>query len=346
MFNSTQGNVYRCAMLRRDRSDAAVADRLGNIEESINTLSGRLRGGRKSDTESLNGLRSFLQAASAFHSNASEFSSSGSTVTGDKATERGGSAFGAPLSKDRSTRIEDWIAPQPDDKLHDDTTEDAPSFSGFNKSFHKVESLPQLLSVLENAAQMANRFQAGEKKRTLTKNEEIRSLQERCSTYETTLADFKMKLEVASQDQVRAAALFRETQEQEIEKERSMWETAIQHHVRILKATHREEIKKMKEDIERRLDDSDRELDQQRNLRKSLERRLEQRDRELDLHVKTNIVLSIKIKALQAESSITEKRLSERSTSLEKFRFQNASLTELYREVGDMNKSLLAAKAL
>jgi DNA repair exonuclease SbcCD ATPase subunit len=135
-------------------------------------------------------LKGFLNAANAFRTSASTFSSSGSTTTAKSATVRGGSVFGDPLSEEKLDKIKRWI-PAPTERGSEGSVTDVASSSGWNGSVQDVESLPQLMSVLENVTQMADRFQALEKQKHFTKDEEIRLLRERCEQQENKIKDLK-----------------------------------------------------------------------------------------------------------------------------------------------------------
>jgi hypothetical protein len=175
-----------------------VSQRLETIEAGIDGLAQQLSKGQTSslmpDSEAANTLQGFLDAANAFRTSASTFSSSGSTVTGEISTVRGGSAFGEPLSEDRLNRIKTWI-PVPLDEGSESSTTEVASSSGWSGSVQDVESLPQLMSVLENVAQMADRFQALEKQKHFTKDEEIRLLREKCNEQEKMLSNHSAELE-------------------------------------------------------------------------------------------------------------------------------------------------------
>jgi DNA repair exonuclease SbcCD ATPase subunit len=134
-------------------------------------------------SEAADTLKGFLNAANAFRTSASTFSSSGSTTTAKSATVRGGSVFGDPLSEEKLDKIKRWI-PAPTERGSEGSVTDVASSSGWNGSVQDVESLPQLMSVLENVTQMADRFQALEKQKHFTKDEEIRLLRERCEQQE------------------------------------------------------------------------------------------------------------------------------------------------------------------
>lgn len=139
-------------------------------------------------SDAAHSLNGFLKAAKEFHSSASQCSSSGSTIKGENSTERGGSIFGEPLSKEHVNHIEGWI-PAPLNEILEGPITDIASSSGWNGSLQEVETLPQLMSVLENVAQMADRFQAVEKQKSFTKDEEIRALQQKCEKLEADLEE-------------------------------------------------------------------------------------------------------------------------------------------------------------
>lgn len=172
--------------MRRDRTDAEVSQRLGTIEAGIDGLNRQLGKGRTQSlmpgSEAADTLKGFMNAANAFRTSASTFSSSGSTTTAESATVRGGSVFGDPLSEEKLDKIKRWI-PAPTEGEEGSVTNVASS-SGWNGSVQDVESLPQLMSVLENVTQMADRFQALEKQKHFTKDEKIRLLRERCEQQE------------------------------------------------------------------------------------------------------------------------------------------------------------------
>ncbi|PMD54883.1 uncharacterized protein K444DRAFT_666840 [Hyaloscypha bicolor E] len=187
-------SINTCAILRRDRTDAEVSQRLGTIEAGIDGLNRQLVKGRTQSlmpgSEAADTLKGFLNAANAFRASASTFSSSGSTTTAKSATVRGGSVFGDPLSKEKLDKIKRWI-PAPTERGSEGSVTDVASSSGWNGSVQDVESLPQLMSVLENVTQMADRFQALEKQKHFTKDEEIRLLRERCEQQEKKSKDLE-----------------------------------------------------------------------------------------------------------------------------------------------------------
>lgn len=98
--------------------------------------------------------------------------------------------FGAPLSSERVNNIEGWI-PAPLNEILEGPIAGIASSSGWNGPLQEVETLPQLMSVLENVAQMADRFQAVEKQKIFTKDEEICALKENCAKLEKTLVAFR-----------------------------------------------------------------------------------------------------------------------------------------------------------
>lgn len=175
-----------------------MSQRLETIEAGIDGLAQQLGNGQTSSlvpgSEAANTLKGFLDAASAFRTSASTFSNSGSTVRGETSTVRGGSVFGEPLSEDRLNRIKTWI-PAPLDEGSEGSTTEVASSSGWSGSVQDVESLPQLMSVLENVAQMADRFQALEKQKHFTKDEEIRVLREKFKEQEKMLSNHSAELE-------------------------------------------------------------------------------------------------------------------------------------------------------
>lgn len=119
-------------------------------------------------------------------------------MTGENGTQLGTSIFGEPLSEERVNHIENWI-PAPTDESAIDSVTAVGSAVGWNE----VESLPQLMSVLENVTQMADRFQATEKQKSLVREEEIRTLTSRCSKPEQKLQTTTEAFESA--DKERAA---------------------------------------------------------------------------------------------------------------------------------------------
>jgi DNA repair exonuclease SbcCD ATPase subunit len=145
-----------------------------------------------SGSEAADTLKGFLNAANAFRTSASTFSSSGSTTTAKSATVRGGSVFGDPLSEEKLDKIKRWI-PAPTEEGSEGSVTDVASSSVWNGSVQDVESLPQLMSVLENVTQMADRFQALEKQKHFTKDEEIRLLRERCEQQEKKIKELEQE---------------------------------------------------------------------------------------------------------------------------------------------------------
>ncbi|KAH8784561.1 hypothetical protein F5882DRAFT_126518 [Hyaloscypha sp. PMI_1271] len=189
-------SINTCAILRRDRTDAEVSQRLGTIEAGIDGLNRQLGKGRTQSlmpgSEAADTLKGFLNAANAFRASASTFSSSGSTTTAKNATVLGGSVFGDPLSEEKLDKIKRWI-PAPTERGSEGSVTDVASSSGWNGSVQDVESLPQLMSVLENVTQMADRFQALEKQKHFTKDEEIRLLRERCEQQEKKIKELEQE---------------------------------------------------------------------------------------------------------------------------------------------------------
>ena len=172
-----------------------MSQRLGTIEAGIDGLNRQLGKGRTQSlmpgSEAADTLKGFLNAANAFRASASTFSSSGSTTTAKNATVLGGSVFGDPLSEEKLDKIKRWI-PAPTERGSEGPVTDVASPSGWNGSVQDVESLPQLMSVLENVTQMADHFQALEKQKHFTKDEEIRLLREKCEQQEES-EDTKLK---------------------------------------------------------------------------------------------------------------------------------------------------------
>ena len=196
-------NAGRCAILRRDRTDAEVSQRLGTIEAGIDGLNRQLGKGRTQSlmpgSEAADTLKGFLNAANAFRASASTFSSSGSTTTAKNATVLGGSVFGDPLSEEKLDKIKRWI-PAPTERGSEGSVTDVASSSGWNGSVQDVESLPQLMSVLENVTQMADRFQALEKQKHFTKDEEICLLRERCEQQEKKSKELEQEYTATTED--------------------------------------------------------------------------------------------------------------------------------------------------
>jgi DNA repair exonuclease SbcCD ATPase subunit len=150
-------------------------------------------------SEAADTLKGFLNAANAFRTSASTFSSSGSTTTAKNATVLGGSVFGDPLSEEKLDKIKRWI-PAPTERGSEGSVTDVASSSGWNGSVQDVESLPQLMSVLENVTQMADRFQALEKQKHFTKDEEIRLLRERCKQQEKKSKELEQEYTATNED--------------------------------------------------------------------------------------------------------------------------------------------------
>jgi hypothetical protein len=189
--------------LRRDRTDAEVSQRLVTIEAGIDGLNRQLGKGRTQSlipgSEAADTLEGFLNAANAFRTSASTFSSSGSTTTAKSETVRGGSVFGDPLSEEKLDKIKRWI-PAPTEEGSEGSVTDVASPSRWNGSVQDVESLPQLMSVLENVTQMADRFQALEKQKHFTKDEEIRLLRERCEQQEMKSKELEQACTTANEN--------------------------------------------------------------------------------------------------------------------------------------------------
>jgi DNA repair exonuclease SbcCD ATPase subunit len=164
-------------------------------------------------SEAADTLKGFLNAANAFRASASTFSSSGSTTTAKNATVLGGSVFGDPLSEEKLDKIKRWI-PAPTERGSEGSVTDVASSSGWNGSVQDVESLPQLMSVLENVTQMADRFQALEKQKHFTKDEEIRLLRERCEQQEKKSKELEQKYTTDTKDL--ANALMRQAESYDI----------------------------------------------------------------------------------------------------------------------------------